>query len=425
MQTVDLLIHSASQLVTCAGPDGPRRGEAMRDVGLLPDGAVAVGGGEIIAVGPTADLRARFSAAQTIDAAGKVVCPGFVDPHTHVVYAGDRVSEFEMRIQGATYMEIMHAGGGIVSTMRATRAASVEQLVAESRPRLDAMLSLGTTTIEVKTGYGLETAAELKMLHAIAALDAAHPADLVPTFLGAHAIPPEYKDRPDEYVALVIEEMLPRVAAWREKTQSETRLPQLFCDVFCEAGVFDRAQSRRVLEAGRKYGLQPKLHADEFENLGGVSLAVELDAVSVDHLDVTPPDEVRRLAQSGTVGVVLPAVNFNLGSTHFADARAMVDAGVAIALATDINPGSAPCPSMPLVMALACRYQRLLPAEALNAATLNAAHAIGLGDRVGSLEVGKQADILILDAPDYRHLAYRFGENLVRAVIKRGKVVRA
>ena len=425
MQTVDLLIHSASQLVTCAGPDGPRRGEAMRDVGLLPDGAVAVGGGEIIAVGPTADLRAHFSAAQTIDAAGKVVCPGFVDPHTHVVYAGDRVSEFEMRIQGATYMEIMHAGGGIVSTMRATRAASVEQLVAESRPRLDAMLSLGTTTIEVKTGYGLETAAELKMLHAIAALDAAHPADLVPTFLGAHAIPPEYKDRPDEYVALVIEEMLPRVAAWREKTQSETRLPQLFCDVFCEAGVFDRAQSRRVLEAGRKYGLQPKLHADEFENLGGVSLAVELDAVSVDHLDVTPPDEVRRLAQSGTVGVVLPAVNFNLGSTHFADARAMVDAGVAIALATDINPGSAPCPSMPLVMALACRYQRLLPAEALNAATLNAAHAIGLGDRVGSLEVGKQADILILDAPDYRHLAYRFGENLVRAVIKRGKVVRA
>ncbi len=439
MQKADLLIHSASQLVTCAGANGPKRGEAMRDVGLLPDGAIAVGGGEILAVGATDDLRARFSAAETIDASGKVVCPGFVDPHTHVVYAGDRVGEFEMRIQGATYMDIMRAGGGILSTMRATRAASEAQLVAESRPRLDTMLALGTTTLEVKTGYGLDTASELKMLRAIAALDAAHPADLVPTFLGAHALPPEYEGRPDEYVSLVIEDMLPQVAAWwtTHKLEAEnlkletwnlkpeTRNPKLFCDVFCEAGVFDRAQSRRVLEAGLRYGLLPKLHADEFENLGGVSLAVELGAISVDHLDVTPPAEVRALAQSETVGVVLPAVNFNLGSTHFADARAMVDAGVALALATDINPGSAPCPSMPLVMALACRYQRLLPAEALNAATLNAAHAIGLGERVGSLEAGKQADILLLDAPDYRHLAYRFGENLVQTVIKRGKVVKA
>lgn len=422
---VDLLIHHAAQLVTCAG--GPKRGAAMADAGLIPDGAIAIAEGEIVAVGPSADLRADFTAHETIDASGKVVCPGLVDPHTHVVYAGDRVNEFELRIRGASYMEIMAAGGGIVSTMQATRAATVEQLVAETRPRLDAMLALGTTTVEIKTGYGLDTASELKMLEAIARLASSSPLTLVPTFLGAHAVPPEYKGRTEEYVDVVVEEMLPAVRDWRlEVGDSISNLHAkrpIFCDVFCEANVFNLEQSRRVLAAGLALGLPAKIHADEFVNLGGVSLAVEVEAISVDHLDVTPVAEIALLAQSNTVGVVLPAVNFNLGSAHFANARAMIDAGVALALATDINPGSAPCPSMPLVMAMACRYQKLLPAEALNASTINAAYAVGLGQRLGSLEVGKQADLLIVNAPDYRYLAYQFGGNLVERVIKKGQIL--
>lgn len=422
MTKVDLLITNAHQLVTCASPSGPKRGEAMRDVGMIEGGAVAVVEGEIVAVGLSSDLLAAYSARETVDACGKVVCPGFVDPHTHVVYAGDRVHEFELRIQGASYMEIMEAGGGIVSTMRAVRDAPVEQLVAESRKRLDAMMVLGTTTVEIKTGYGLSTVAEIKMLDAITQLDATHTLDLIPTFLGAHAVPPEYKGRTDEYITLVIEEMLPAVAEWRSQYPiSNTQYP-FFCDVFCEAGVFDRKQSKKVLEAGKALGMIPKIHADEFENLGGVSLATEMGAISADHLDVTPPIEIALLAASDTIGVVLPAVNFHLGSSHYAHARELIDAGVALALATDINPGSAPCASMPLVMAIATRYQRLLPSEALNASTINAAHAIGLGGRIGSIEVGKQADILIVDASDYRQLAYELGVNLVERVIKHSTV---
>ena len=427
----DLLIHSAAQLLTCASPGGPKRGSAMAEVGLIPDGAVAISDGEIVAVGPTDEVRAGYTARETIDAGGKVVCPGFVDPHTHVVYAGERLAEFELRLKGATYMEIMAAGGGILSTMRAVRQATAAQLAAETRPRLDAMLALGTTTVEIKTGYGLDTQNELKMLQVISDLNATHPADLIPTFLGAHAVPPEYAGRADEYVNLISEEMLPAVAQWRQDYALHTtrHAPRatpyvpLFCDVFCEANVFDREQARRVLEAGLALGLPAKIHADEFKTLGGVSLAVELGAVSADHLDVTPPAEIEALAASKTVGVLLPAVNFNLGSRHYANGRGMIDAGVALALATDINPGSAPCPAMPLVMALACRYQRLLPAEALNASTINAAHAIGLGERLGSLEVGKQADLLIINAPDYRQLAYQFGGNLVERVVKAGRFV--
>jgi imidazolonepropionase len=391
---VDLLIHSAAQLITCASPHGPKRVGAMAGVGAIAGGAVAIDHGKIVAVGPTDELRARYAGREIIDASNCIVCPGFVDPH-----------------------------GGIASTVRAVRQATAGQLQRATRPRLDAMLALGTTTLEVKTGYGLDTENELKMLQAIADLDGSHPIDLVPTFMGAHAVPPEYQGRTDDYVALVIGEMLPAAAAWYQQSPFARRGWPFFCDVFCEANVFDRAQSRRVLEAGLALGLAAKIHADEFESLGGVSLAVELGAVSVDHLDVTPPAELDLLARSDTVGVNLPAVPFNLGSAHFAGARAMIDAGVALALSTDINPGSAPCPSMPLVMAIACRYQRLLPAEALNASTINAAHAVGLGDRFGSLEAGKQADLLIVDAPDYRHLAYQFGGNLVRQVIKGGRVV--
>ncbi|GAB4477139.1 MAG: imidazolonepropionase [Anaerolineae bacterium] len=423
-QPVDLIIHNAGQVCTLPAQEGgPQRGSSLGTLGLITDGAVAIRDGLIVEVGTTAAIRAHFSAQATIDAAGRAVVPGFVDPHTHLIYAGDRAAEFEMRIAGVSYMDIMAAGGGINSTVRATRAAGLEELIAGAHRRLDAMLALGTTTAEVKTGYGLNLETEIRMLEAIAALDRMHPIDLVPTFLPAHAVPPEYAGRPDEYVDLVVSQMIPAAAAWYRSSHFATQGTPFFIDVFCEAGVFDLEQTRRVLEAGIAHGMAVKAHVDEFETLGGVGLGVALGAVSLDHLDVTPAEDRAQLAASGAVGVVLPAVTFNLGSAHFADARALVDAGAALAIATDINPGSAPCPSMPLVMAIACRYQRLTPAEALAAATINAAHAIGLGGRIGSLEPGRQADLLLLDEPDYRHLAYQFGGNIVHSVIKRGQIV--
>jgi imidazolonepropionase len=422
MMRADLLIHSAAQLVTCAGP-GPKRGAAMREVGMIRDGAVAIADGRIVAVGASDEIRAQVRAEQNVDASGKVICPGFVDPHTHVVYAGDRIGEFEMRIRGQTYMEIMAAGGGIVSTMRAVRNASVRQLVAETRPRLDAMLHLGATTAEVKSGYGLDVTSELNMLDAADHLDATYPMDIVPTFLGAHAIPPEFAGRADDYTAFVINDMLPAAWEWYQQSHFAAAKVPCFVDVFCEQNAFDVDQSRRILTAGQALGFAVKAHVDEFTSLGGVAMALELNAISIDHLDVTSPDDIARVAKSDTVAVVIPAVNFNLGATHFADARGLIDAGAALALCTDINPGSAPCPSMPFVMALACRYQKLLPAEAMNASTLNAAYAIGMGDRIGSIETGKQADLLIVNATDYRHLAYQFGGNLVEHVIKHGQFV--
>jgi imidazolonepropionase len=375
IEPIDLLVHNTSQVVTCAGP-GPRRGAAMRELGALAGGAVAVRGEQIVAVGAEGELRRRYNAAAELDARGCAVVPGLVDPHTHVVYAGDRVGEFEQRIGGVSYQEIMAAGGGIASTARATRAAGVEELVAASRRRLDQMLRLGATTVEAKSGYGLETAAELRQLAATAELDRSHQIDLVPTFLGAHALPPEYAGRADAYIDLVVEEMLPAAARWHAASPFAAAGVPMFVDVFCERGAFDVAQSRRVLEAARALGLPLKAHVDEFSELGGLALALGLGAVSVDHLDVTGPEGIALLAASPAVGVVIPTVPFNLGGTHFAAARAMIDAGAAIALTTDINPGSAPCPSLPLAMAIACRYQRLLPAEALVAATLNAAHAV-------------------------------------------------
>ena len=420
---VDLFIYNASQIVTCASSSGPKRGAKLRDIGLIEHGAIAVNAGKIVEVGSSLELQGKYAGKQSINANGKTICPGFVDPHTHVVYAGDRVDEFELRIKGASYMEIMAAGGGIMSTTRAVRSATEDQLVAESRPRLDAMLHLGTTTAEVKSGYGLETASELKMLKAIETLAQSQPLTLIPTFMGAHAVPQEYKDRTEAYVQLIIEEMLPAVQAWYQQSYFSTNNLPLFCDVFCENNAYNLEQTRRTLTAGLKHDMIPKIHADEFTNLGGVSLSIELGAVSADHLDVTPAEEHMRLAESDTIGVILPAVNFNLGSKHFADARGLIDAGAAIALSTDINPGSAPCPSMPLVMAIATRYQNILPAEALNACTINAAHAIGLGDRIGSIEAGKQADLLIVNSHSYQHLAYQFGENLVGVVIKNGEVV--
>ncbi|NWF71316.1 MAG: imidazolonepropionase [Chloroflexi bacterium] len=416
---VDLLLHSARQLCIVPAQDGgPQRGRALGTLGLIEDGALAVHEGRILEVGVSATLRAKYRARQAIDAAGCAVLPGFVDPHTHLVWAGDRAAEFEMRIAGATYMDIMRAGGGINSTVRAVRAASVDQLVAETLPRLQRMLRAGTTTVEIKTGYGLDSASELKSLDAIFRLQALQPVGIAATFLGAHAVPPEFAGRTDAFVEMLVDTMIPAAAAYaREKGQP------LFNDVFCEAGVFDVPQSRRILEAGRAHGLTPKIHADEFAGLGGTRLAVELGAVSADHLVKTLPDDIAALGQGQTVAVALPATPFGLGHHEFTPARAIIAAGGALALATDCNPGTAWCESMQFVLALACRYLRLTPAEALAAATLNAAFAIGRGAYIGSLEAGKQADLLVLDAPDYRHLAYRFGGNLVKHVVKNGQQI--
>jgi imidazolonepropionase len=421
-QPIDLLLTNAAQVVTCAAA-GPKRGAALADVGVIEEGAVAVDGGVIVAVGPAAALHGRFAPRTTLDATGKVLCPGFVDCHTHLVFGGERVAEFERKLAGVTYQELLAAGGGILATMRATRAASVAELFEAGRRHLATMQRLGATTVEIKSGYGLDTASELKLLTAIEQLAGATPLDIVPTFLGAHAIPPEYAGRGDDYVDLLCSEMLPAVHDWWGRSRFAASGAPLFQDVFCEEGVFDVAQSRRILEAGLRFGLRPKIHADEFVALGGSTLAVELRAISADHLDVTPAAEIATLGASETLAVLLPGVNLHLGSHHFADARALIDAGAALALATDFNPGSAPILSLPLVMALACRYQHLTPGEALNAVTINAAHAVGLGDRLGSLEVGKQADVLVIDAPDYRHLVYWLGINLVAAVVKRGQVL--
>jgi imidazolonepropionase len=428
----DLVVHSAAQLcVIPAQHGGPQRGHGLGDLGLIEDGAVACADGHIVAVGPTAEVRAAWQATAELDASGKVVCPGFVDPHTHVVWASDRAGEFEQRVQGATYMEIMAAGGGIMSTVRATRAATLAQLVAETRPRLDRLLAHGSTTIEAKTGYGLTTADELKTLRAIATLDVDHPVTLVPTFLGAHAIPAEYSGDPDGYVDVVVEEMLPAVRSRISELRSGGAWPidiwhpsfDIFCDVFCEEGAFSLTQTRRILEAARALEFGLKVHVDEFKPLGGTALAVELEAVSADHLVCTPPEEIEQLGQSDTVAVALPATPFGLAHHDYTPAQAILDAGGILALATDCNPGTAWCESVPFIVALACRYLRLTPAQALVAATLNSAYALGLGDEVGSLTVGRAADILVLDLPNYRHLGYRFGTNPVETVVKCGQVV--
>ncbi|MGC9358123.1 MAG: imidazolonepropionase [Anaerolineae bacterium] len=418
----DLFVHSASQLCTIPSQDGgPQRGHHLGDLGIIEDGAVAIADGVVVDVGTTAEVRDRIDGAdREIDASGRLVCPGFVDPHTHLVWMGDRAAEFELRVAGATYMELMEAGGGIMATVRATRGASVEDLVSATRPRLDRMLAHGSTTVEVKTGYGLETESEIHQLAAIARLNNEHPVTLVPTFLGAHAIPVEYRGREEAYVDLVIEEMLPAVVEQAE-TLGLARLP--FCDVFCEEGAFDLEQSERILRAAQALGFPLKIHVDEFRALGGTGLAVELGAVSADHLVKTRPNEIRQLGRSNVVAVSLPCTPFGLGHREFTPARALLAAGAALAVATDCNPGTAWNESMPFVIALSCRYLRLPPAQALVAATLNAAYALNLGDKVGSLMPGYAGDLVLLDLPDYRHLGYRFGTNPVMMVVKGGQVV--
>ena len=414
-----MLVHSASQLLTIAG--APQRGRDLGRLGIVSDGAVLIRDGKITAVGTTHELRQAYPHEETLDARGHVIMPGFVDSHTHLLWAGDRAAEFEMRLEGKTYMEILAAGGGILSTVAHTRQASLQTLLDETRPRLGDMLAYGTTTAEAKTGYGLQAEAELRMLQALLLLDAEGPLEIAPTFLGAHAIPPEYKHDPDGYTTLVCSQMLPSVRLWWDAHLPNRPLP--FVDVFCETGAFSLEQSRRILETAKSLGFPLKIHADEFNNLGGASLAAELGAVSADHLVKTSVADISALARSNTVAVALPCTPFGLAVHEYTPAQAILEAGGLLALATDLNPGTAWGGNMQFAIALACRYMRLTPAQAIVTATLNAAAAINRADLVGSLEPGKQADLLILKVSDYRHLGYRFGTNLVQMVIKRGKLI--
>lgn len=414
----DLVVINAGQLVTAAGYSGrPKRGSELAELGIITDGAVAVKEGLITAVGATAAVMEQVEAAEgatLIDAGGKVVLPGLVDPHTHLIFAGSREDEFEMKIRGAAYLDILAKGGGILSTVRSTRAAGEAELVRVGKKYLAEMLFQGTTTAEVKSGYGLTVADELKQLRAIRTLQKTQPVELVPTFLGAHAIPEEYRGNPDAFVELVIREMLPAV--------ERAGLAEC-CDVFCEEGVFTVEQSRRILQAARTLGFKLKLHADEIVPLGGAELAAELEALSADHLVAITGKGIEKLAASKTVAVLLPATTFCLMGTKYAPAREMIAAGVAVALAGDFNPGSSPVNSLPVVMGIACRQLKMTPAEAISAVTINAAHAIGRASELGSIEVGKKADLVIFDAADYRSIAYRFGTNLVEKVIKSGRPV--
>ena len=413
-ENADLLIVNANELITVeGGSQKPRTGAQMRELGIIRNGSLAVKDGKIVAVGKTTEVTKVFKAENIINANGKTVLPGFVDAHTHLVFAGSREDEFQMRVEGASYMEILGAGGGILRTVRETRKASVEKLGDLTIERLDVMLEHGTTTVEAKSGYGLTTKDELKILEVVQRANQLHAMDVVPTFLGAHAIPLEYQGSPLGYVGLVVDEMIPKVA---EKGLAE------FCDVFCEKGVFGLEQTRRILSAGKNFGLKPKVHADEMSQLGGAELAADFGAVSADHLLFSSDEGLRAMADKGVVAVLLPAAAFCLMNGRFADARVMINFGVPVALGTDYSP-SCMVENMQLVIAFTCHFMRLAPAEAITAATINAAHALGRANDVGSLEVGKRADVVVLDAPNHKFLGYHFGVNLVDKVVKNGRIV--
>ncbi len=409
-----ILLRHAAQLVSVSAPGERRKtGAAMHSAGIVEDGAVVLDGDRIAWVGPTRDLPPLPADADIVDCCGKVVLPAFVDSHTHLLFAGSREDEWEQRLQGRTYQEIAAAGGGILSTVRRVRQASKEELKDLARPRLHRLLQFGVGTVEVKSGYGLSPADELKCLEAIAELNAEGPLDLVPTFLGAHAVPPEFRDDRDGYVRLLCDEMLPEVAR---------RGLADFCDVFCETGVFSVAESERILTRARSLGLRLKLHADELSPLGGAELAARLGAASADHLLCVTDAGIEALAASDVVATLLPGTAFFLG-VDFAPARRLIDRGAAVALATDCNPGTCPTENLPLVGAMACARMGMLPAEVVNALTLNAAAAVGRADRVGSLAAGKQADLAVFSVPDYRRIFYHFGINHVWRVYKRGRLV--
>ena len=403
-----ILVQNIGMLATARGRSA-RRGREQGEIQILRDAWILCENGRIAALGTG---EAPVEESRRIDAAGKLVTPGLVDAHTHLVFGGWRQNELSLKLHGVSYLEILAAGGGILSTVRATREATEDELFDKACAALDEMLELGVTTAEAKSGYGLDLDTELKQLRVIRRLDEEHPVDLAATFLGAHALPPVYKNDREAYLRLLCEKAIPAVA--------EQRLAQ-FCDVFCETGVFSAEESRRILEAGKRFGLIPKIHADEIDPIGGSQLTKEVGAISAEHLIVCPPEGIEAMAEAGTVACCLPATSFYLGSTY-APVRDMIRAGVPVALASDFNPGSCPSLNLQLVMNLGCLRYKMTPEEVLTAVTLNAAAAIDRADSIGSVEVGKQADLVIWDAPDLDYLAYRMGSNLTRIVIKKGKV---
>lgn len=411
-----LLIKNIGQLITMAGPV-PRIGTAMNDLGMIGNGGVAAAGEEILAVGTSDEVQGKVTLSEScrvIDALGAVVTPGLIDSHTHPVFARTREREFELRAQGKSYMDIAQSGGGIRSSVRDLRAASVDDLKQQTRKCLDRMLAHGTTTIEAKSGYGLSLEAELKSLEVIRDLNEVHPVDLAPTFLGAHEVPDEYRNKRGDYLRLLIHEMIPEVGK-RELAE--------YSDVFCEKGVFDIDESRRIQQAARDAGLKLRFHADELTSFGGAELAAEMNATSADHLVYISDAGIKALVQSGTVAVLLPGTTFSLGGSTYAPARKLIETGAIVALSTDCNPGSSYTESLAIIVSLAVRQMKMTAAEAISAITINAAAALDRAGRIGRLVPGLQADIVVWDMADYREMPYHYGVNLVSKVIKRGKVV--
>ena len=415
-----LLITGASQLLTLRGR-GPRRGSVLADLGIIKDGALVVRDGLIVAVGTRAKIEAlpEAASAEKLDLGGRIVLPGFVDSHTHLIHAASRAEEYELKIAGASYEEIARKGGGILNSVKKLRAATSEALKQRARHALAQFAAYGTTTIEAKSGYGLDVASELKILRLHKELAAEQPLDIVSTFLGAHVVPAEFRGTPEgvnRYIALLTEKLIPEVA--QEKLAE-------FCDVFCDRGAFNREQAKQILEAGKRFGLAPRLHAEQLTRTGAAQLAVKLGAASCDHLEQVNSGDIAALGKSQTVATLLPGCDFHLGLKQYAPARKLIEAGAIVALATDYNPGTSPTMSMPMVLSLACSQLRMTPAEAITAATINGAYALRREKHIGSLGVGKLADLAVFDVADYREIPYYFGMNTCWMTMKRGVVVHA
>jgi len=438
-----LFFRNAAQLITLAGPPAPRRGAALGDLGIIPRGGLLTKGETILRVGSTRSLEreALRRRAEAVDCRGRVIMPGFIDSHTHLIFAGSRVNDYELRLQGKTYEEIAEGGGGIQSSAQMIRRIGPSSLAQYAARFLDQFAAHGTTTVEVKTGYGLEIAQELKILRAIRLLQQDTPLDLVPTLLALHALPSSFRGRSRQYIDDVIEHLIPLAAgagvgpgfspasgapkggATASKDQAAGEKLAEFIDCFCDRGAFTVEDCRRVLDAGRKFGLIPRIHAEQLSRTGAARLGIELHAASADHLDKLSPADIRALAASGVVATLLPGANFHLGLNQYPPARKLIAAGAAVALATDFNPGTSPTLNMQFIMSLACTQMRMTPAEAIAASTLNAAHALRRADRIGSLEMGKQADLIVLDVDDYREIPYYFGVNHCVMTVKKGRII--
>ena len=413
----DLVIFHANQLATMNATFGaPRINEEMSDLAIIYDGAVAIKEDRIIFVGTTEELMSKYELGKIptkINAKNRLVIPGFVDPHTHIIFGGSREEELSLKLKGKTYLEILNKGGGILKTVRETRQASLKELIKNGKQILDRMMFYGTTTVEIKSGYGLTTESELKILRVAKILNKEHPMDIISTFLGAHAIPPEYKDNTDDYVDLIISEMIPKVV--KEELAE-------FCDVFCEKGIFSIKQTRKIINSAKRYGLKPQIHIDEIVDTNGALLAAEVQAIQTGHLLKSNDHGLKAMADAGVIATLLPGTPFCLMSNQYAPARKMIQMGIPIAIATDLNPN---CwtESMQMIITLACYNMKLTPAEALSAATINSACALQRQDEIGSIEIGKKADLIIFEVPNYHFIPYHFGVNLVSKVIKNGKIV--